>query len=79
MADREKAGGAIGLVQAFVNTVDLESGPEELTDPGRLAEWLATHALLAAGASADEADLAHAIALREALRAVIGANSGGSV
>ena len=79
MADRGRAGGSIGLVQAFVNTVDLESGPEELTEPGHLAEWLAAHELLAAGARADEADLAHAIALREALRGVIGANSGGSV
>jgi len=79
MADREKAGGSIGLVQAFVNTVDLESGPEELTDPGRLAEWLAAHDLGAAGATADDSDLGHAIAMREALRGVIGANSGGTV
>ena len=79
MADREIAGGQIGLVQAYVNTVDLQDGPEELSDPAHLATWLADHGLLPAGASAEPADLAHAIALREALRAVIGANSGGTV
>lgn len=79
MADRETATGAIGLVQAFVNTVDLEDGPEELTDPAHLSSWLSVHGLLAEGGSAELDDLKHALALREALRGIIGANSGGAV
>jgi hypothetical protein len=40
MADRQTATGDIGLVQAFVNTVDLQDGPEELLDPNTLKAWL---------------------------------------
>ena len=79
MAERETASGAIGLVQAFVNSVDLQDGPEELSDPGRLGAWLAGHGLMTPGSDADGDDLRHAVALREALRGIIGANSGGSV
>ncbi len=79
MADRETAGGAIGLVQAFVNSVDLEDGPEELASPQALAGWLDAHGLLPGGAVADTEDLKHAIALREALRGLVGAHSGGAV
>lgn len=79
MADRETAPGVVGLVQAYVNTVDLQDGPEELADPGRLRDWLVGHHLLEAGADVGEPDLKNAIALREAIRGVIGANSGGAV
>src|SRR5689334_2739200 len=76
MSDRETATGDLGLVQAFVNTVDLQDGPEELTDPGALGRWLVAKGLLATGRPVNDADLAHAIALREAMRSVIGSNSG---
>ena len=76
MGERETAGGAIGLVQAFVNTVDLEDGPEELTDEGSLGDWLVAHGLMTAGPPVEAGDLKHAIAVREAMRAVIGGNSG---
>ena len=79
MADRETATGALGLVQAFVNTVDLEPGLEALGDPNGLTTWLVTRGLLAPSETADETDLKHAVALREAIRGAIGANSGGSV
>jgi predicted RNA-binding Zn ribbon-like protein len=74
--DRETAGGTLGLVQAFVNTVDLQDGPEELTDPDVLKAWLVERGLMEAGGPVDAGDLKHAIALREAIRGVIGANSG---
>ena len=51
MADRETATGAIGLVQAFVNSVDLEDGPEALTSPEALATWLSDRGLVPAGAA----------------------------
>ena len=77
MAERETATGDLGLVQAFVNTHDLEPGTEELKDPKALREWLvARHLLDGAATSADESDLKHAIALREAMRSVIGGNTG---
>lgn len=79
MADRQTATGDIGLVQAFVNTVDLQDGPEELSDPNTLKAWLVANGLLDASQPVDASDLRHAIALREAIRAVIGANSGSKV
>jgi predicted RNA-binding Zn ribbon-like protein len=79
MADREKAPGALGLVQAFVNTADLEPGTEQLIDPNALSEWLVARGLMAPAHPVDQADLKHAVAVREAIRGAIGANSGGSV
>lgn len=79
MEDRETATGPIGLVQAFVNSVDLQDGPEELTTPVALSAWLSGRGLLPEGSVPDEDDLRHAVALREALRGIIGANSGGAV
>jgi predicted RNA-binding Zn ribbon-like protein len=79
MADRETATGVVGLVQAYVNTVDLQDGPEELPDPNTLRAWLVARQLMESGQTVTEADLRHAIAVREAIRGVIGANSGGRV
>jgi predicted RNA-binding Zn ribbon-like protein len=75
MAERE-ARGDIGLVQAFVNTVDLGDGPEELNDPNTLKAWLVARRLLDPSELVDDGDLKHAIAVREAVRGVIGANTG---
>jgi len=79
MADRETAPGELGLVQAFVNTVDLQDGPEELTDPDTLRHWLVGRGLLDAASPVGVSDLKHAVALREAIRGVIGTNSGSAV
>jgi predicted RNA-binding Zn ribbon-like protein len=79
MADRENATGVLGLVQAYVNTVDIQDGPEELSDPNTLGAWLVAHQLMEQGQAVTESDLKHAIAVREAIRGVIGANSGGRV
>ena len=77
MPERETATGDLGLVQAFVNTLDMLPGTEELTGPQALRDWLVTRGLLdSAAAPADESDLKHALALREAMRSVIGGNSG---
>ena len=69
----------MGLIQAFVNTADLEPGIDALGDPDALSGWLVARRLMAAGARASEQDLKHSIAVREAIRGAIGANSGGSV
>lgn len=76
MSDRQLATGDLGLVQEFVNTVDLQEGPEHFKDPNTLKAWLVAKGLLDTAQKVDETDLKHAIALREAMRAVIGGNTG---
>lgn len=76
MAERETATAELGLVQAFVNTVDLQDGPELLTDLNTLREWLVANRLMAEGSPVGADDFKHAIAVREAMRGVIGGNSG---
>jgi predicted RNA-binding Zn ribbon-like protein len=75
MADRQTASGDLGLIQAYVNTVDLQDGPEELTDQNTLKRWLVAKGLMDETQDVEASDLKHAIALREAIRGVIGANS----
>jgi predicted RNA-binding Zn ribbon-like protein len=75
MSDRE-APGELGLIQAFVNTVDLGDGPEEFTNPNTFQSWLVARGLLEAGEPVAAADLKNGIAVREAVRATIGVNSG---
>ena len=76
MSERETAAGDLGLVQAFVNTVDLMPGEEQLKDPNTLQAWLVANRLLGPEQQVDEADWKHAIAVREAIRGVIGGNTG---
>jgi predicted RNA-binding Zn ribbon-like protein len=79
MADRDNAAGAVGLVQTYVNTVDIQDGPEELSDPNALERWLVAHGLMQSGQEVSGADLKNAIAVREAIRGVIGANTGATI
>jgi predicted RNA-binding Zn ribbon-like protein len=66
------APGQLELVRAFVNTLDIEAGTDELSSPAELAAWLRERDLAeAADSSATEADLRQAIAMREALREVL--------
>jgi predicted RNA-binding Zn ribbon-like protein len=76
MSERETATGDLGLVQAFVNTLDVLPGTEELRDPNTLKQWLVAKGLMDISQAADESDLKHAIAVREAMRGVIGGNTG---
>ena len=79
MADRDNATGVVGLVQAYVNTVDIQDGPEELSDPNALERWLVAHGLMESGQEVSDPDLKNAIAVREAIRGVIGANTGATI
>ncbi len=76
MSERETATGGLGLVQTFVNTLDMVPRNEELNDPNTLKAWLVARDLMDPSQPVDEADLKHAHAVREAMRAVIGGNSG---
>jgi predicted RNA-binding Zn ribbon-like protein len=74
---RQEAPRPLETVRQFVNSVDREGGKEALSDPAALADWLAEHDLIDRDAPATEADLRHALDLREALRALLLANNGG--
>jgi predicted RNA-binding Zn ribbon-like protein len=64
------------LVQRFVNSVDLESGEDELESPDALRRWLAGRGLIQRDERLGDADLARALDVREGLRAVLLANNG---
>ena len=71
MSKQQEAPGELEHVRAFVNTIDLEEGSEELASPDELATWLAERGLAPAGLDATNADVEYAIGLREALRSVL--------
>jgi len=73
---RAPAPGRLALVQAFVNTVDREHGPDLLAEPAGLAAWLAHRGLGGPGLTVGPRDLREAVALREALRALLWENAG---
>src|SRR5688500_7220634 len=63
------------LVQAFVNTVDLERGPEALATPAGLRDRPGGNGLLASPTPVTAADRRRAVALREALRDLAAAHN----
>ena len=71
----ETAQPTLALIAAFANTVNLEDGPEALSSPAALRDWLAERRLLATKAAVGQADLSRAVGLREALRALIATNN----
>jgi predicted RNA-binding Zn ribbon-like protein len=73
---RTPAPGDLGLVQAFVNTADLEGGTDLFENAESMRGWLADHGLIRAGAPVDDADLRLVIHVREALRTLAAANNG---
>ena len=70
---REPAPEPLRVVQAFVNTVDREHGPDLLAGTAGLEEWLARHEL-ATPVRTGEEEAARAV--REALRSLLWANNG---
>src|SRR6266567_6324886 len=68
------------LLRDFANTLDMDAGTDELSDPGSLVTWLGQRGLIqtcpgdGAGQGADDADLSAAISLRTSLRAAMGAH-----
>jgi predicted RNA-binding Zn ribbon-like protein len=72
----KQAPGELQLIQSFVNTVDFESGEDELASPESLHAWLSERELMPAGMAAGEAELCRAVDVREGLRALLLANNG---
>jgi predicted RNA-binding Zn ribbon-like protein len=74
MEATDSAPGELGLVQRFVNTADLDRGTDQLADERGLRAWLAANGM---AAEVDAAGRERAVAIREALRALLLANHGG--
>jgi predicted RNA-binding Zn ribbon-like protein len=70
-----QAPGDLGRIQAFVNTLDVEQGTDDLATPAALESWLRQAGLTKdLGRPATPSDLARAVELREAFRAVLGSH-----
>jgi predicted RNA-binding Zn ribbon-like protein len=72
----QPAPGELELVRQFVNTNDVEDGIEDLATPELLAEWMTAHGFQVGDRPPTEAERKRAVALREALRALLLANGG---
>ena len=75
-AGRMPAPGDLAVVQAFVNTNDMEGGDERLGDPDALGTWLVAGGLCERGVRVTRAQFRVAIDVREGLRALGWANNG---
>jgi predicted RNA-binding Zn ribbon-like protein len=73
--ERPPAPGRLRLVQALVNTVNLETGKDVIDTPAGLVAWLDEFELLPDEAPVLESDVARARELREALRLLIRRNA----
>lgn len=58
----------LGLVESFLNSLDVESGEDDFDSLPRFRRWLAAHGRGSAGRRAGEDDLALARKVREVLR-----------
>ena len=65
------------LVRRFVNTVDPDTGADDLATRETLVTWLAEHHLVDPAERASPGDVLRARAVREALRDLLVANAGG--
>ncbi len=73
---REPAPGDLALVQAFVNTLDIEEQADELTDLNALRRWFVSHRLLGPREQLRDGDVQRAAVVREALRDVLASHNG---
>ncbi|GAA3978621.1 CGNR zinc finger domain-containing protein [Actinomadura viridis] len=73
---QQDAPGALETVRAFVNTRDLELGTDEVSDAGRLRDWLRARDLLDGTTAVSDGEWRRAVEVREALRALARHNTG---
>lgn len=69
--ENKPAPGDLRFVQAFVNTLDLESGRDSFGAAQDLEDWLRTHCELDAGVRLTDKQRLEAIEFREALRTIL--------
>lgn len=67
----------VELLVEFVNTRDLESGEDSIAEPEALKRWIADHTEGVVAGAVDAEGQRRLAALRESLRALLRANSGG--
>ena len=72
------APGDLRLVQAFVNSADLEAGTDEIATLPGLCDWLEHHALLPPDPEIEGADVRQAIEFRESFRRLLAAGESAS-
>lgn len=77
MSKQRSAPGELERVRRFVNTRQVLRGTDLLSDTAGLADWFTDEGLAPAGLRVTRSDLARAIELREALRAVMAAHNDG--
>ena len=75
MVMSDQAPGELELVRRFVNTLELDSGDDELSSPAALQDWLKANLRIRGGA-ATSSDLHSARQLREAIRELLLENNG---
>ena len=63
-------------MRALVNSVDLESGKDEVTTPSELHRWMVERQLLSDSTVVTAADVTAVVELREAFRVLLLANNG---
>ena len=73
----KRAPDPLALVQAFVNSADLDRGEDALATPEGLAEWFAAHGLDSPGTVISAAEHRRALEIREGLRAILVGHNGG--
>src|SRR5438552_14128336 len=76
--NRDLTPAPLRAVQAFVNTLDREHGIEGFATPDSLRRFLTDFGLAEPGLRITEPDLAHALAVRDALRDLFVARAGGT-
>lgn len=76
---REPAPGNLRIVQAFLNSVDLEDGVEAFSTTEGLRSWIVAHGLAGSELQITGHDRERTILLREGLRDVLGAHGGDPV
>jgi predicted RNA-binding Zn ribbon-like protein len=76
--DDRAAPGELELVRGFVNTLDIDLGTEGFSSPAGLRRWLVANRLASRQVEIGEAEIVRAVALREALRAMLLSNNGGA-
>lgn len=69
--ESKPAPGDLRFVQAFVNTLDVETGVDQIAEPAALEAWLRTHGGLGEGTRLGPEDVRAVARFREALRTLL--------
>jgi len=75
----EQLPATLGVVAAFLNSIDRRSGQDDLATPAAMSGWLARHRLVPPQTEFDEPDRRRLIETREALLVLLVTNGGGPV